>query len=390
MDGTALRIIDANANRAREALRVLEDAARFGLDRADLCAQLKAARHDLAAALAQLPADETARQAWRDTPGDVGTAITADAERSRAGMRGVVVAAGKRLGESLRAIEECAKALGEDGARAAVIIERVRYGAYDAERSLVLAMGADRRAGWRLCVLITEALCAQPWEEVARAGLAGGADCVQLREKHLTDRELLSRATRLVAIAREHAVSNDGVRPAIIINDRPDIAMLARADGVHLGQGDMSIADVRRLAGASLLVGVSTANVEQASAAVEAGADYCGVGPMFETTTKHKPVLAGPGYLRAYLETCGRVPCLAIGGVNAQNATELRAASGCDALAPSAIGGIDANAGVAGTWGVAVSSAVCGSDDPEAACRAIIGAVSSAGSAAGATNAATS
>jgi thiamine-phosphate pyrophosphorylase len=197
-------------------------------------------------------------------------------------------------------------------------------------------------------VLITESLCRRPWLEVARAAIEGGADCVQLREKEMEDREVLARAKSLVELARSplaHALGSCSV----IINDRPDIALAAGADGVHLGQGDMPVRAVREIAGAGLIVGVSTSRVEEARAAVRDGADYLGLGPMFATTTKHKPELRGPGYVREVMADpmLAGVPHLAIGGITPGNVVEL-AAAGCR--------------------GVAVSSAVCGAEDPRAVC----------------------
>jgi len=337
MTGPA-RIIDANANRAREALRVLEDAARFGLDAPDLCAPAKELRHELGAALAGLGIDETLLLSARDTPGDVGTGIATEGEGSRRGLRQVAVAAGHRLSESLRSIEEAVKALPDD----ARPIEALRYRAYDVSQRIVLAFGTGRARQWRVCALITESLCARhPWDRVAELAVEGGADCVQLREKGLSDRELLGRARRLVRIARQERSS----QTAVIINDRVDIALLADADGVHLGQEDLDVPGARRLAGDRLLVGVSTASMAQARSAAEAGADYCGCGPMFESATKRKASLSGAAYLRAYLgdPATARVPHLAISGITPDNVGELREA---------------------GCRGVAVSAAVCGAENP--------------------------
>jgi thiamine-phosphate pyrophosphorylase len=337
------RIIDANANRAREALRVMEDAARFGLNDGELSGRLKGLRHDLRPALAALGEsaglDPGVLIASRDTEGDVGTRISTEAEGRRSGLRDVAAAAGARLGEALRSMEEAAKAAGADASG----LEALRYRGYTAEKMLLAAFGTGRAVQWRLCVLLTDSLCAgRGWERVASEAIDGGADCLQLREKELEGRELLRRARRLVQMAHPRGV-------AVVVNDRLDIALLAGADGVHVGQDDLSVEDVRRLAGRRLLVGVSTANMEQARAAARAGADYCGVGPMFATMTKHKPVLSGPAYLREYLADplTARVPHLAIGGIAVGNVGELVAA---------------------GCLGIAVSSAVCGADDPRDAC----------------------
>ncbi|MEO0511864.1 MAG: thiamine phosphate synthase [Planctomycetota bacterium] len=339
----AFRIIDANANRAREAARVLEDTARFGLDNAELSGSAKALRHDLRAAIDGLGIPRDALIASRDTPGDVGTALSTDAEGGRVGLRGVAAAAASRLTEALRAIEESAKLLGPGAAA----IEAIRYRAYELERRLDAAL-VRSACRWRLCVLITQELCrAHAWHEVARRAVAGGADCLQLREKSLDGRELVSRARRLVELA--------GGRAAVVVNDRVDVALAAAADGVHLGQGDLSVGDARRIGGDGLLVGVSASTVEQARDAVRDGADSLGVGAMFETRTKIKPSTAGPELLHAVAAdpVAGSVPRLAIGGITAENAGVLGA----------------------GGHGVAVSSAVCGSADPEAGCRSIIDAL---------------
>lgn len=340
-----LRIFDANLNRAREALRVLEECARFALHDRALVTTIKGARHALRAAAATLAADRLRLLANRDTPGDPGTDATTASEFVREDLPAVAAAAASRLTESLRVLEETAKALADPAA--ARRIERVRYEAYDIDKLLTLALGTGRARQWRLCVLLTESLCAHhPWDRVAALALEGGADSLQLREKALDARELTDRARRLIEIARPAGA-------AVIINDRADAALASGADGVHLGQGDAPVRDVRALAGRRLLVGVSTADMDQARAAAGEGADYCGVGPMFPSTTKTRPHLAGPDSLRAYLadEQTARIPHLAIGGITPTNVRAL-ADAGCR--------------------GIAVSSAVCAAQDPAAVCRSML------------------
>ena len=342
------RLLDVNANRAREALRVMEDAARFLLDDAALCGDLKRLRHDLAGTLRPV----AGLDASRDTLGDVGTAITTPAEATRASVADVAVAAGKRLSEALRSLEEFAKVLpppaAEGGAPPAAQLEALRYRGYTLEQRLNAALRHGRARQWRLCLLLTGSLCVLPWREVLDRALAAGVDCVQLREKSLDDAELLNRA-RYVA-DRCHAGIGDYPPATCIVNDRPDVALLAGADGVHLGQTDLPPAAVCRLAGRQLIVGVSTSNLAEAHAARAAGADYVGLGPMFPTTTKHKPVLAGPAYLRDFLSDgqLRELPHLAIGGITPESLPPL----------------VDA-----GVRGIAVSSAVCGSKAPEAVCE---------------------
>ena len=331
-----LRILDANANRAREAMRVLEEAARFLLDDPALAAGCKQLRHDFAAAIE--PFQHQIHH--RDTPGDVGTRLTTAREGRRDSVAQVAAAAAKRLSESLRALEEYGKLLRDlpGASRFPELIEQLRYRAYDLEARLLQALGRGGPRQWRLCLLLTEGLCRHhPWTDVLDAALRAGADCIQVREKTMEAGPLRDRVAQVVTRVERRA--------AVIVNDRPDVALAAGADGVHLGQTDLGPADVRRLAGQQLIVGVSTSTLDQARRAHDDGADYCGVGPMFPTTTKAKKALAGPAYLRDYLawDPGERLPHLAIGGITPANADTLWDI-GCQ--------------------GVAVSSAICAAQQP--------------------------
>lgn len=363
------RIIDANTNRAGEAMRVLEDAARLMLDDAAIASGYKALRHDLHAAVSGglLSGGVAERLAHRDTPGDVGTALSTAGERDRASMLDVLEAADARLGQSLRAIEEAAKAWpgrgdGHDvepsnsGVAIAARIEAMRYRSYDLGSGLLGRFASLVPRQWRVCVLLSAALCVEgDWRGVARAAIEAGAEAVQLREKGLDDRDLLERAAWLVSVAEPAGV-------AVIVNDRVDIALLSGAHGVHLGQGDLPADRARALAqraGRSLAIGVSTANLEQARAARAAGADYVGLGPMFASTTKPKDHLAGPAYLEAFLaDAVGTMPHLAISGITPENAPNLIAK---------------------GVRGVAVSSCVCGASDPGAVVERLLKLFAAAG-----------
>lgn len=342
MNPSAARIIDANANRAREALRVMEDVARFALDDAALTEPIKHLRHDLAAALDAIPGSRHFIL-QRDTPGDIGTSISTESEGRRTDLHAVASASAKRLTEALRSIEESSKTIDP---RVSTSFESLRYRAYDYERTLILALQPEQHEISGICVLITESMCTHhEWTYVARVAIEAGATMLQLREKTLSDSELIARARILIRIARERDV-------LVIINDRPDIATLTGADGVHLGQEDMSVAEARSIIGESAIIGVSTSCAEEAERAREHGASYCGVGPMFPTTTKRKPVISGPAYLREYLALDPPLPAhVAIGGITIDNVQEL----------------VDA-----GARSVAVSSAVCTSSDPRAACAQLV------------------
>lgn len=340
-NATAIRIIDANLNRAREALRVMEEYARLGLDDAGLSAAIKETRHALAAAVVQFEGEcesdakrATARAKAggsgdspnsliraRDIVGDVGCEVGTSAEYQRADALHVAMAAGKRLSEALRAVEEYGKTI-DPGFAAAV--EKIRYRGYELERRLGLTASAPQRFGHvRLCVILTESLCSGEWFAAAEAAIRGGADCLQLREKDLSDREVLDRAKRLTRLCRD----NDTM---FIVNDRVDIAVLSGADGVHLGQDDLSVAAVRRIVPSTCLVGVSTHNVEQVEGAAGEAPDYIAVGPMFATATKPQDHIAGPQTLAAARRLTS-LPLLAIGGIDEHNAVEVLSA-GADCL----------------------------------------------------------
>jgi len=321
-------MIDANLNRAREALRTLEDVARFGWNDAAIAREAKELRHALQSAVAELPADRLA--AARDVAGDVGVSLETPTEYARADLSSVAVAAGKRLTEALRAVEEAVKTI---DARVARAVEAVRYRAYalDALAIARAALGEPRQ--WRLCVLVTRAICRLPWDEVISRAIDGGADAIQVREKDMSVRELAPRGV------------------ATIVNDRLDVAIAAEADGVHLGTDDLPVREARRIAGAALRIGASTHSLAEARAAIDAGADHCGVGAMYESGLKPGLAPSGEAYLRAFVADFPQVPHLAIGGI-----------------APGRVAALAR----AGCRGVAVSSAICGSDDPRAVARAII------------------
>lgn len=328
----AARILDANANRAAEALRTLEDVARFGMDDPGRSAALKGLRHAVAAALDRLPPGWLA--ANRDTPGDVGRSSEGAGEYRRDGLVDVAAAASKRLGQALRVLEEVAKTVDGELARA---IERLRYQGYAVAAEVVARAPGRRREQWRVCVLVTESLCRRPWQDVVRAAIDGGADCLQLREKSLDAGELLARAAWIVSQARPR-----GVRT--IVNDRPDIALLANADGVHVGQEDLPPSAVRQLAGTRLTIGMSTHDLAEAERAVAEGADYCGVGAMFATSVKPEVRPAGPESLRRFVASHPSMPHLAIGGITPSTLPALLEV---------------------GCRGVAVSGCVCGAEHPD-------------------------
>lgn len=330
------RVLDAATNRALEAARVLEDVARFLLDDAELAGAFKRVRHEIAAAVDG--ASHAARIGARDVERDVGVSIEGEREAVRRGIADVVRANGSRLGEALRTLEEMLKTTGNE---AWSRVESLRYQGYSMTALLLERLRPMTVRQWGVCLVLTESICTRPWQEVVDGALEGGVACIQLREKGWTTGALLARTDALLASAAKFGAS-------VIINDRTDVAIAAGAHGVHLGQEDLPLRAARQLAGGTLIIGATVHDPSEADAAVAAGADYCGVGAMFDTAVKPERRPAGPAWLQAFVERHPHMPHLAIGGITAAHAAELRAA---------------------GCRGIAVSSALCRAADPKSVAR---------------------
>ena len=214
VDGIS-RLLDANANRAREAVRVLEDTARFVLDDAELTARSKALRHEITTILVAVQGD--IGSPGRDVHGDVGTHEDLPSERFRPGIVSVAMAAGHRAGEALRSLEEYVKILDETLASA---LEQLRYQAYDLQTAIVDGLSRNAPRNWRVQVILTESICSRRWQDVLEAAIAGGADSIQVREKSFGAEALIKRIRAVIEVARPAGV-------AVIVNDHPDVALAA-------------------------------------------------------------------------------------------------------------------------------------------------------------------
>ena len=224
-------------------------------------------------------------------------------------------------------------------------MKQLRYRVYTLERAVAITGRAlERLASARLYVLIDGRQSIDDFGRLARSLVDAGAAVIQLRDKQLDDRELLARGRSLGALINE---ARPTAQTLWIVNDRPDLAALAGADGVHLGQEDVSVKDARKIVGPDRLVGVSTHSIEQARQAVLDGADYMGVGPTFPSGTKQFDRLPGLELLRAVAAEI-RLPAFAIGGIGPRNLSDVLSA---------------------GFTRIAVSGAVLSSDDPAAVLR---------------------
>jgi len=344
-DADPLRILDANRNRAAEALRVAEDVCRFHWNLAGFARELKDLRHRLLAVTETVAGGRVALTTARNIEGDVGRETETESQADASRLGDIAARNLQRVREAVRVLEEVVRGEDPDARRE---LQGVRYAAYALEKAFAALESSKGRRHARLesshlYLLATESICTQDREATVAAALEGGVDIVQLREKGDDSARVLDRARSLRELtARAGAL--------FVINDRPDLALLSQADGVHVGQDDLSIADVRAVVGDELLVGVSTHSTEDARAAVRQGADYIGVGPMFPTTTKDAGPIFGPDGLAAVLgEVLGEsvlgesvlgesvLPAFAIGGIDSRNIEELRAVGGTRVAVSSAI-----------------------------------------------------
>ena len=333
------RIIDANFNRAREALRVIEEFCRFVLNSQPLTERVKQLRHELSSVIGRV--DSGLLICSRDTAGDVGVDIPVDGQFGRSDLDSCFTAGCKRLTEALRALAEMVQTFNPSDAAK---IEKLRYAAYTLEKDILLSGDtAEKFRQVRLYVIITRDFPADVINLAHRCVL-GGADCIQLRAKDIDDDKLFALAVEFVKICKAAKVLS-------IINDRVDIAVAAGADGVHLGQDDLPVGQARRLELTPLIIGRSSHSLEQLHSACGEGVTYVSLGPVYPTPTKPnvKPVeLDYIGQAKEVLAETG-IASVAIGGITLDNVDEVLKA---------------------GAGAVAVCSAVTEAVDPAAVCRA--------------------
>ncbi len=184
--------------------------------------------------------------------------------------------------------------------------------------------------------------------ELARMAIDGGADTIQFRQKNGSTREMIEIARKLKGMCAEAGVP-------FIVNDRVDVAIASKADGVHLGQDDFPISLARKLMGEDVIIGGSAVSLEDAQRCFAEGADYVGFGPVYPTSSK--PDASSPSGIVIMKKAIAAVPLpiIAIGGINAENTHEVIRA---------------------GAYGIAVISAVCCQAEPKKATQMLSQALS--------------
>ncbi len=337
------RIIDANLNRISEGLRVLEEFARLGLGDEDITRQLKNLRHNLGRIS---HSDRNTLLTARDSTGDVGNSMNVSGERTSKNISEIITANARRVEESLRVMEELSKI--PDNGLDSEVYRKARFSFYNLEKILKLKFTRKEKLlklkGLYL-IVDAEYLRGRDAAEITRAGIRGGAQVIQFRDKVRGIREKLGDAIRISEVCKEAG-------KLFIVNDSLEIALATAADGLHLGQGDMPVDIARRLLPIDKIIGCSARTVDEAVQACALGADHIGVGAIYATSTKNAEVV-GPGRITEISQAVD-ILVVAIGGIGKQNiATTIKA----------------------GAKAACVISAVMDNDDIESAAKELVSAM---------------
>lgn len=309
------RIIDANLNRAAEGLRVLEDTVRFIIEEKDLTEKLKNLRHLILGEIKNLPENQRLIIS-RESKKDVGRRLK---EEAREKIDELITANFRRVEEAERSLEEYGKLIlpswGEK-------FRQFRFQTYVLEKEVKIKL--KKKIDYSLYAITESSLKIEELVEKVKKAIEGGVCVIQLREKNLSSREFLLRATELRKIIPSHIT--------FIINDRIDIALACSADGVHLGQDDIPLSFAREIMGEEKIIGISTHNLEEAKKAESGGADYIGVGPIFPTSGKPDAGMPKGVKIITDIKKQVKIPVVAIGGISCENIQEVLRA-GADGVA---------------------------------------------------------
>jgi len=307
-DRRIAQIIDANLDRAREGLRVLEDWARFALGREDLVKDLKNFRQTLGEHHLKVYKES------RNFINDKCAGLSHPAQFTRNNTSSIISSNAARVQEALRVIEEFSR---DHNQNLCKISSEIRYEIYNLEIILL-----EAHSNFSLKKILNEndlyfiTIDTKNLLEKIKNILEGGVKIIQYRSKKLNDAEMLSEAFKVRELCSTY-------NALFIINDRIDIAYASDADGVHLGQNDLNIKYAREILGFSKIVGVSANNPSSIKKAIKEGCDYLGVGPLFKTTTKKDGIPLGVKNLKKLTQGI-TIPWFAIGGIKYENLSILK------------------------------------------------------------------
>jgi len=303
------QIIDANLDRAREGLRVLEDWARFALGRKDLVKSFKNFRQILGKHHLNVYKDS------RNFVNDKCAGLSHPEQLKRNNTSSIISSNAARVQEALRVIEEFSR---DHNQNLCKLSSEIRYEIYNLEIVLLKAQSNNSlRKILRANDLYFIAIDDEDLFKKIKNILEGGVKIIQLRLKKGKDTDNLKFARKVRELCNHFGA-------LFLINDRVDLALACKADGVHLGQDDMDIKSARNILGFSKIIGISANNESDIKKAIKDGCDYLGIGPVFTTTTKKEKVPLGIDTLKLLTKDI-TIPWFAIGGIKQENISLLRA-----------------------------------------------------------------
>ena len=307
-DLRVFQIIDANLDRAREGLRVLEDWARFGLGGNDFVAKIKNYRQILGKNHL-----EVYKQS-RNYIEDQFKGLTHQEQNNRKNPEQIICSNAGRVQEALRVIEEFSRLHNH---KLSKIASEIRYEIYSLEIDL---LNLSNRKSLEEILKENDLYVITDQKEnllkIIEDILISGVKIIQHRFKKGTDKDNLEEAIQIKNLCKKY-------NSLFIINDRVDIALASDADGIHLGQDDLDLKTARKLLGYSKIIGISANNKIDISTAIKGGCNYIGIGPIFETVTKKGKKPMGIEKIKTLTKDLN-IPWFAIGGVTKNNISYLK------------------------------------------------------------------
>ena len=302
------QIIDANLDRAREGLRVLEDWARFGLGKEDVVIKIKNFRQVLGKN--HLDIYKMARNHIEDHC----KGLSHVEQINRKDPHKIISSNAARVQEALRVIEEFSR---DHNNKLSQIASTIRYEIYSLEIEL-LNLNTLKRSELIISENNLYSITDQRENllEIIEELLLGGVKIIQHRFKEGKDKENLKKAIEIKALCKKY-------NSLFIVNDRVDIALASNADGIHLGQEDIDIVTARKLLGRSKIIGITANNSTDIDKAIKDGCHYIGIGPVFQTLTKKNKEPLGIEKVKALTKNI-KFPWFAIGGINKGNISSLK------------------------------------------------------------------
>ncbi len=323
---TALRIIDANANRCAEGLRVIEEIARFVLEDEDLVRMFKDLRHRVREGALAFSKNLSV---FRDVENDPGSGFSTESELSRTGIYQIARSNFSRVAEGLRVIEEFGKLLDSDGVE---FFKNLRFKLYRLEQSFFGEVDASfRLPSCPFLYVIIDRAIVKPneLEGVVEELITGGVDMIQYRAKGIARAEMEVDLYRILSRTSEHSIP-------VVVNDDPSIAAEVGAQGVHLGAEDPPVSEARSILGETRIIGVTVHSDDEFNRAISAGIDYISVGAVFPSPTKPEVRTLGVDKLKEFAAASTK-PIVAIGGISRENLDRVLSAGVCGVAVISAV-----------------------------------------------------